>query len=417
MPDPTAGGSAEESAKGVKRTAEGPPSSDTDEPHIVKELLKRSRRLSTEARTKSMATPTPGESRAGKAGARSKDAVPMSFADFKSYMDVNFAGVREEMKSTRKELGQKVDIINEKLAGQESDVADLQRTVMAIEDREKKRDSRLKKLEDEIIGGINNRVKEAVSAQIGTLPGRTSTATATSIPDPDQSMTRAERDFYRARRSLKIWPIDGADSEVIWGNTGNFLHEVLRIPHSEMDQTQIEHISKSGPMQPEGSPVHDEVLVLFCTAAARDRVLRGSANLANRKTPEGVPTAGIRIEVPLALRGVFNILERYGHFMRRRYGKGTKTHIKFDEAEMSLYCNVRLPGETEWARIMPKFARRTLRNRDETVSESWESRYGSQGEESREPGRRSRSEGGMPDPDVSAREGTPGGPRDFPRPT
>ena len=65
-----------------------------------------------------------------------------------------------------------------------------------------------------------------------------------------------------------------------------------------------------------------------------------------------------------------------GHYMRHRYGKGTKTHKKFDEEEMSLFTSVRLPGEEEWARITPSFARRTMRSRDETVSESWETRYG-----------------------------------------
>ena len=296
----------------------------------------------------------------------------LTFDAFKNYMDNNFGKdlkeVKEDLKSTRREMGDKVETIAVKLAAQENDVADLQRSVMRLEEKERNSAAWWK---DEA-----NKLKQDLAKHFEN--SSQGAGVASEETRDDCSMTPQERSFYKARRSIQLWPIEGLNTEQVWISTGDFLHDILEISESDMNHHMIENISRiENKRRPGISLVNQEVVVTFKNAAARDTVLRASSKLTKMKDEAGKPTAGVRLHIPNNLRGVFTLLERYGHFMRQRHGKGTKTHIKFDESELSLFTSVKLPGEEEWARITPVFARKTMRNRDVSMSESLEGRYGS----------------------------------------
>ena len=51
------------------------------------------------------------------------------------------------------------------------------------------------------------------------------------------------------------------------------------------------------------------------------------------------------------LGGAYKVLLQYGHSMRKRHGPEFKRNIRFDDAELSLCIDVRLPGKEKWITI------------------------------------------------------------------
>ena len=152
--------------------------------------------------------------------------------------------------------------------------------------------------------------------------------------------------YWMARRSVRIWPIQGLSKTEIWGSTGNFLRITLGLAH--ISENKIEEISR--PEFPSGPTAINEVLVRFKETETRDSVMGASSKLASKIDCNGKPTAGIRIEVTANLRPAMKTLERYGQQLRSRHGPGTKRHFKFDDIDRSLYLNVKLPGDARWSR-------------------------------------------------------------------
>ena len=84
----------------------------------------------------------------------------------------------------------------------------------------------------------------------------------------------------------------------------------------------------------------------------------------------GIPTAGLRLEIPEELMGQFRLLSRFGARLRARHGSGTKRHIKFDDLEGALFMNIKLPGDEAWSRVTAETARLDMERtaRDESAS-------------------------------------------------
>ena len=47
--------------------------------------------------------------------------------------------------------------------------------------------------------------------------------------------------------------------------------------------------------------------------------------------------------------------------MRGKHGKGTKTHLKYDDGDRSLYLNVKLKEDNFWSKVYPEYAQNWLR--------------------------------------------------------
>ena len=144
----------------------------------------------------------------------------------------------------------------------------------------------------------------------------------------------------QARRSLRLWPISGSVLADVWESTRDFLYKLLGL--GSIGEDQIENIAR--PERQSGFGVKDEAIVLFKFAETRDSVIGASSKLSNMIDTNNKPTAGIRIEVPRGLRPTFNILRRYGHQLKMRHGTRTRHYVKFDNAMMTIFLNVRLPG-------------------------------------------------------------------------
>ena len=166
--------------------------------------------------------------------------------------------------------------------------------------------------------------------------------------------------FNSARRSLRVWPVEGTCQEQIWENVGDFLHITLGIPTSDLCQDDIEEVVRACHTGTVSDLVNNKVLVKFFDKKKRDMVMSSSPMLAGCVDQNGRPTAGIRLEIPPELADTFRLLARFGTRLRARHGEGTKRHIKFDDFAGSLYANIKLPGDTTWTKVSPAAAREDL---------------------------------------------------------
>ena len=120
--------------------------------------------------------------------------------------------------------------------------------------------------------------------------------------------------------------------------------------------------------------------MVFVDNAVRDMVMGSAAKLAAYIDDSGKPTAGMRIEVPAHLQRDFRVLFKYGQGLRTRHGVGTRRHVKFDDVDMNLYLNVRLPGDLTWSRVSIEVAKRGLRARQLQTNDDLERRLDFAGE-------------------------------------
>ena len=179
---------------------------------------------------------------------------------------------------------------------------------------------------------------------------------------PASAQTKAvlSQEYMWARRSVRLWPIAGESEEEMWGEVGEFIHEILRVSTQDVSQDDIEAIRRPLGRAPPGAEDRKEVIVTFFDKWKRDAVTASSSNLSEMVDQTGRPTAGVRLEIPSELDDTFRMLTRFGTRLRARHGVGTKRHIKFDDYTGSLFANVKLPGDDKWSRITADMAREDL---------------------------------------------------------
>lgn len=275
--------------------------------------------------------------------------MAMTMADFKAYMDAN---------------------TNKKIDSQGKILSDLQATVRSVDQQVSKNTSAIELHSRGInenknaIESLQAELRRSKSAKDDVLPGRA--PAAASVADKEGEA------FLRARRSLRIWPIDGNTVQDIWTSTGSFLREKLQLQHIMRDEW-IESISRAE--VPSGPGVKQEVVAVFSNSAYRDTVLGAVGKLAGCVDQDGKASAGIRVEVPGHLQPSFRTLFKYGQMLRARHGNGTRRHIKFDDASQTIFLNARLPGDSTWSRISTAVAKRELKAREVIADEEIERRF------------------------------------------
>ena len=203
---------------------------------------------------------------------------------------------------------------------------------------------------DSVSVQVSKHTVEIRSIQAELEKIKTSGANYTPVPNPeDPHISR----YNLSRRSIRLWPIKGKTEDEIWLAVGNFIHDTLRVPDHEMDQNKIETVRRIR----SGQRIQDEALVVFVNLESRDLVTSYAHNLAECVDTNGRPTAGLRMDIPPKLMSLFKLLENHGRCLKIRYGPEFKRHVRFDDAEHSLFLNVRLPGEEGWTRISADFVR------------------------------------------------------------
>ena len=243
------------------------------------------------------------------------------------------------------ELKQKVDSIptREDFTKIETSVGSIRREVAANTER---LDGLSKKQEDEERDFVRN-VERVIDKRMAYHKTTRSGVLALTADEADK-----EKQFLLARRTMMLWPVNLVET----GNAvRHFIETTLEVPSQitkALNIVQIERIQ-----QARRSRVQDEVKVVFATSRERDLVQSYAANLAKH---EG--KAGIRMDIPEHLRGLFKLYEAHGANLRQRF-PGLRRSIKFDDTSQSLCMDVRMPEKQKWHRISePEMREITRRN-------------------------------------------------------
>ena len=106
------------------------------------------------------------------------------------------------------------------------------------------------------------------------------------------------QEYLLACLFIRLWPVVGETESALWEGVGDFIHETLRVSTDEVEQEDIESVSRVLDDLPRGTLCRHEVLVTFSNSTIRDNVFSHSANLAPCVDDGGKPTAGLRLEMP-----------------------------------------------------------------------------------------------------------------------
>lgn len=149
-----------------------------------------------------------------------------------------------------------------------------------------------------------------------------------------------ERDFLRSRSSVRLWPVQ--DGSGLDKGFKRFLTFYLKMPAEAIESLTFVQVSKQG--QARRSKIHDEVLVVLQTAQQRDTIQSFATNLASAQGQ-----AGLRLDIPDYLRGLFRLFEAHAAPLWSRFGV-VKRAIRFDDVDRSLYMDVKLE-DTAWHKV------------------------------------------------------------------
>lgn len=151
-----------------------------------------------------------------------------------------------------------------------------------------------------------------------------------------------------------MWPINNTSEESLWKGVGDFIRCALKCPEEEISQADIVSV-KAIPDQPfQTGNINLEALVTSACPKKRDHLMASSAILATFSDGSGKLTAGLRLEISSELEDTFKLLARFGPRLTARQVPGTKRHIKFNNINASVYCNIKLPGDDAWSRVTPE---------------------------------------------------------------
>ena len=143
-----------------------------------------------------------------------------------------------------------------------------------------------------------------------------------------------------ARRSLRIWPIQGDDH---YKAAADFLRSKLQIdwplvpPREEMRVRVAEGIGRA-----KGK---NEVVVLFKSASLRDSIRSSAYHLAGSD-------AGLRLDISDNLRVSLRALESVAFGLKKKYPK-LKRNVKFNDEMQDLVLDVKLDENSTWRKIRP----------------------------------------------------------------
>jgi hypothetical protein len=152
--------------------------------------------------------------------------------------------------------------------------------------------------------------------------------------------SREEQAYWTARRSLRFSPVLGPDLK---HGTIKFVESCL-----EADSAIVAALQPSAFRQAPTSrkaTIKNEVVVVFESVQDRDYFKSLSYRLSGKKDHS------VRLELPSHLLGQHRVLGSAGQELRSGRS-GTRTNIKFDDSNLRLVLDYRVPNG-EWMRLCP----------------------------------------------------------------
>ena len=293
--------------------------------------------------------------------ARQKGTPQMTATDTnqqtESMMEKLFKDLGESLtKKMSDDLRITMDNVNEKIGMNTKNIEIIHDTIRRIERRNEEAEKRLE-----------SKIDQLSRSERGSTSSAMSTGDDSPFPSCSENdmQTRIDTDgrneqYNLARRTLRLWPVDGVTEELIMTETLRFIRQKLKVDTA--DCRDVDVIRARRTRQPRRAPTQHEVAVVFLDKHVRDVVASHGKNLACFTDEKGASTAGVRLEYPGFLGRDFRDLDWYGREMRQRHGKGTRRNIKFNDDDNTLYLDICLPGDDFWHRI-PHVEARDYRQR------------------------------------------------------
>ena len=305
------------------------------------------------------------------------------FARMQSFIENQFKTTNDNIRKMNNSIGK----VNEKVGINVRNLARLKQTVEKNSDNTDieiqnihatidKKEGALKKEIDELKATVSELKKSSLTPVPGSaktmkmMEDKLEKLTAASIMNLGARALNRDEEYIRARRSLRIWPINTNDGAISTMEAAmNFLYDAMRIASSNLREDEIvdaRMVAKRPRRRRADSTstgatttVHGEAIVRFSTIQIRDYVMGQAVNLGTHVDLTGKPEAGIRIEVPEHLNNEFRDFLSFGRAMYKKHGSGFKRHIKFDDRKQCMYMDMKLPGDDEWLFVDQKLATET----------------------------------------------------------
>lgn len=344
-----------------------------------------------------------GEQAGSKAGRMDVDEVPAGngrpkltranqelFDMMSTYMDTKFESLQDGMDGVKEEVKQNTGALRNLSKDVHKNRDDIEKLSSQVRDLQKKGGSQdaatvekmvQKALEKHNVlgaGGVPEEVKKIAEELRSIKRGSTG-----------DGGSDEEKQYWFARRSLRCWPVRGDSEAALLRAVGEFIGSKLRVPASMVEERDIEEVRRLTPRarrphmrggNENGQAIKDEVLIVLKDVNTRDTLLRHASNLSAWRDERGPNSIGVRLHIPTHLIGKFNVLNQHGFDLRRKYGGGLKRHIRFDDSEMQLLMDVKLPDQEEWMRVDYDFALEVTRATRKSTTLSARGRLSSLGE-------------------------------------
>ena len=332
-------------------------------------------------------------------------AKMMAFMEKKfATVEGNFANLDTKLTATGSKVEKLVSTVAGVSAKCDNNSAEIKKLARKVEsDRLKDKRELEQKIDRAISLGagavgedVDERIKAAVAKQLDQVSKdvdklkavqsvRNSSHIAVQRRRVGSSAEDEERAFWWARKQLRCYPVPGKTKKELETNLASFLRDNLAVPEDEFPPGTFVEIKRIAAGRKKRGSVEDEVLVTFPDIQTRDIIASYAPNLRDwREKNKAAPNAaGIRIEVPDHLCGVFRNLERYGHALKMQHGQGFKRRTKYDDGLQTLYMDAVLPGvDQDWFRISGEEAAAMMRER---LGSNTSNRSGSRSEVNDEP--------------------------------
>lgn len=254
-------------------------------------------------------------------------------------------GVEEELEKTEDRLSTRIRGMENSFNYLKSDVRILENRVEGIEKK------------------ISERVEEAITSRMTNTAATDSLSAAggSNVSISEQQHRRDSR-YWKARNSLRIWPITG-DGERLRESLHDFLGKKLKLSDEVIDEAFDASIRKVPKAR--GSKITGEVIIEFPTTELRDLVKAAAYNLA------GHQDSGIRLEIPGHLMNNFRALNSACYKLKQKF-PACKRNIKFDDETCDLVLDFRTSEMDRWRSLRPDQARAmggTSRSEDMTAAD------------------------------------------------
>ena len=305
-----------------------------------------------------------------------KATTPGSNPSLLEQIEALIKGVREDISKSESsvslKLDTKIDDLSQRL-GDRMGKAETELTAVGIQvaqtrsDLEdvraelKERDRQLPQLVDRL---VEKKIAQSKLPSRGAGPNPRPLALATGgnaidISHPDKPVNLHEEKYWKARKSLRMWPVPGTSlKEAVL----EFITSRLLCPPGILTLDDFE--ARRVPSSPDYS-AQEQVVVTFASIELRDRIKALGKNLrgSDKKT-------GMQIEPPDHLRGQYQSFQKLAFQMKKRF-PSLKRNIKFYDVDQSLTMDVLTQPGSTWRPVLFSDAKTILsksRERSESVS-------------------------------------------------